>query len=269
MLAAAIVAELGGTALRLFQRPPEHHAAGVLLVPPARRATNLSTVIAAHLFGKSATDVSGATESSRPAVLTGIIALEDPEAGYAMIGEDPTHARLVRAGAPVSAGITLKQVFRNYVVIDYGGRREMLRLPLPKGRPGFREQGRAVADSTEAQAPAGGGDVQDVMHSLGLRVSMRGHKRNGLQVATAGLGSEALDALGLYPGDMIVGVDQTSLTDADAPTDGGDLEQRLLEGSAQLTINRQGQLVEVVLDASRIARAAELYRAAVAADPDL
>lgn len=199
-------------------------------------------------------------------VLTGVIALGDSGAGYAMIGEDPTHAHLLSAGTQIATGITLQQVFRNYVVIDYGGRREMLRLPQARERGGSLVP--SPTETTAPYLPMSAEDVQDVMHSLGLRVSMRGRTRNGLQVASAGLGIEALSALGLNPGDMIVAVDQTSWTDTDAPGDGSDLEQKLLGGTTNLTVDRDGQSVEVVLDSARIEKAAELYRAAVAADPD-
>jgi general secretion pathway protein C len=115
-------------------------------------------VATAHLFGASAASDAGAANASETRIafaLNGIIATNDPNEGYAILGEQGKPTHLYRAGAAVeSTQARLFRVFADRVVLDFGGRLETLRLPRSL-LPGMAYQ--AVVMETmvaAAEAPA-------------------------------------------------------------------------------------------------------------------
>jgi general secretion pathway protein C len=100
-------------------------------------ALDLQQLANGHLFGAvpkpalTGADAGSAPDTRFPLLLTGIIAMEDPETGFAILGEQGKATHFYRVGAPlqVSGGGRLFRVFVDRVVLDFDGRLETLRLP--------------------------------------------------------------------------------------------------------------------------------------------
>jgi type II secretion system protein C len=78
-----------------------------------------------------AATASSVPESRRIYALSGVIALSNPQDGYAILGEQGKATRLYHAGAQIdgAANGRVYQVFEDRVVLDFGGSYETLRLP--------------------------------------------------------------------------------------------------------------------------------------------
>ena len=129
-------------------------------IPTRDPGFDASLVVQAHLFGEPvaaapAVDASNAPETQLALSLSGVIATNDPNKGYAILGAADKPAHLYRIGASLQDVATsgrLHQVFVDRVVLELDGRLQTLRLPhagLPVGiAPGQSE----VAATSEAHA---------------------------------------------------------------------------------------------------------------------
>ena len=106
------------------------------------------------------------------------------------------------------------------------------------------------------------------MNSLDVQPVEFEHRRVALQVASSGLGVYALGAIGIHPGDTIIGVNGKLWISGDGPEDGRPVEDKFRGGGVtRLTVDRDGKHVEVAIDQAGIAKAAAIYReAALEAD---
>jgi general secretion pathway protein C len=158
LLCSLIAADLAHSARVL--RPASNAGSAEAPLPQRARVSsfNAQHVAAAHLFGASAAneaDAANAPETRLAFALSGIIATNDPNEGYAILGEQGKPTHLYRTGAAVeSTRARLFRVFADRVVLDFDGRQETLWLPRSL-LPGMSHQAVVVeALAAAADAPA-------------------------------------------------------------------------------------------------------------------
>jgi general secretion pathway protein C len=235
VLAGLIAADVAHSAWKLHVLWSPSHA-----VSPAAPLASLPKsgprtreVVSAHLFGaapsaRAATGSDGAPDTKLPLELSGIIAVRDPVAGYAILGERGKPTRMYRAGAPLTTGGggRLYQVFADRVVLDFDGRLETLRLPRTT-LPGFFQPLAPVevADTAATSAPADPASASP-QTQVSLGESAFGEvnaEPNNVDGHLAGMVlhpvKQTQRQYGLRDGDMLTAVDGVEITDADVLAD--------------------------------------------------
>ncbi|MET0496670.1 MAG: type II secretion system protein N, partial [Steroidobacteraceae bacterium] len=95
-----------------------------------RKPIDVQAIANAHLFGTSRTeaavDPSNAPQTQMNLILAGTWAGEDPEQGFAFIGESANTAKMYGVGKAIRGGTKLHAVYLDRVVLDTGGRLETL-----------------------------------------------------------------------------------------------------------------------------------------------
>jgi len=180
----------------------------------------------AHLFGETAVAVAAvdpehAPETDLPLTLHGVVATDDPRAGYAILGaaDQPTH--LYRSGAEIEdvTGGRLQEVFVDRVVLDMNGKLQTLRLPhqdLFAGDSHSADGATSVAQ-TEAR-PARVEDPDVITPAEGFFASLNVEQTNvgdstGLVMHPA---KRFQRQYGLKDSDIITAVDGVEITDSQA-----------------------------------------------------
>jgi tetratricopeptide (TPR) repeat protein len=135
LLSALLGSELARAAISVLDKKTRLVAA-----PAAARATpqlvDVDPILTAHLFGQVAQDDPGPQMASTTAAdlkLSGTLAEADPRRGYAIIG-DAEKSRLYSVGDSLD-GATLREVYRDHVVLERHGASESLRLPRRGSEP--------------------------------------------------------------------------------------------------------------------------------------
>jgi len=72
-------------------------------------------------------------------VLTGTIAYTDPRQGFAIIGSSVENTHLARPGEQLPDGSSIREIYPQHVVLEYGGRLETVGLH-ERGEPGMSYQ---------------------------------------------------------------------------------------------------------------------------------
>ena len=253
--------------------PPVDAAAAGYTPPPAgaqRRNVDLLAIANAHLFGQAATpagDATNAPQTSMPLVLAGLLAADDPSAGYAIVGENAAAAKLHAVGSTLPGGARLHSVYGDRIVIDRGGVLESLSLPkqlLPTALPPTQALAPSPApiDRVRRVIEQNPGSISDVIRSQQV---IAGGKVRGFRVYP-GRDPASFSRLGLRPGDLVTAINGTPLDD---PARGEEVMRTL--GSApevRVTIMRNGRQNDMVLNMTQIASEAEqLGNAAEGATP--
>ncbi|MCP5328729.1 MAG: type II secretion system protein GspC [Steroidobacteraceae bacterium] len=267
--AAALVTD----ALGAGDPPPIDAAAAGYPAPisgPARRSVDLLAIANAHLFGKVETpadDAANAPQTSMPLVLAGLLAADDPAAGFAIVGENAAAAKLRTVGSMLPGGARLHSVYHDRIVIERGGVLESLSLPkqilasrplpppppLPTAPP---NDGDIAVERVRQAVQQNPGALGDVIRSQQV---MADGKQRGFRVYP-GRSPAAFSRLGLRPGDLITAVNGTPLDD---PSRGEEVMRTL--GSApevRVTIMRNGRQNDMVLNMAQIASEAEQLNSA-------
>jgi general secretion pathway protein C len=146
-------------AIRLFATLLDHGTADdpsdLPAVDVALLAAPQESVAGWHLFGSAVgtTDprqqAAQAPETDQSLVLVGVLALDDPAIGIAMIADDSGDQRAYRVGQSLPGGSALRGVFADRVLLDRGGREESLSLRQPE----TPAAGAAAAAPGSAAAP--------------------------------------------------------------------------------------------------------------------
>jgi type II secretory pathway component PulC len=287
VLGVAIVGQAVLMAARV--RSLSRHGAVAQLTQGGARATgprpgaHAERIVAAHLFGRPPVRVAASRRRERRLVLTGIIATGDPRGGYAMVGATADKARTYRAGSQIAPGLTLAEVFVDHVIVDDDHERRTLRIPWSGTAPQAQASpsrraaslvaqagpaenaGGAAASSANAFAPPPLPDSGAVWRALNLRPKYSDGQRVGSWVDAVGPGAKAVAALGLKRGDVIVSVNGAPVNGQSMHDGGADLWYTLQHGDqgepVTLTVERNGQSLDIALDPDRVAAAADVYRA--------
>jgi general secretion pathway protein C len=257
VLAALLATEL---ALLAWQFLPgvRHRTAApapVAAIANSGRSFDLDAVIGAHLFGTSATAEGPVAVSHAPLILTGTLAGTDPSQGWAILGETPAQARLFATGALVPGGVRLHAVYPDHVVLDRGGQLESLALPQHSAGGGG---GRV---STVARPPASQPLSESVSRLIAQDPGIVGQVLRPQPVFAngqlrgfrlyPGADRSKFAKLGLEAGDLVTHVNGVPLADAQHGMEilknlGGAL-------SAEVTIERGGQMQTLTVDTQKIA----------------
>jgi general secretion pathway protein C len=253
--AAVIVTGLGGAS-----RSKATGARPVAAAP--RHAVNVSAIANAHLLGEAPVTVAaGGEESARqttlPLVLTGVIASNDPQYGLAILGQSAQTTKVYPVGDNVPGGAKLHSVYPDHVVIDRGGVLETLALPRNTA-PGAPPPTTAALNTESPMAdrmrkiineqPA---LLADVMRPQPVFAN---GKQTGYRVYP-GRNRQAFLRLGLRPGDLVTAINGTPLDD---PEHGQQIFNTLgASVEAHVTVQRNGQQQDVVLNLAQVTQEAE------------
>jgi general secretion pathway protein C len=253
-------------ALWSFVPPAEPLPQGLLPINPVlpsdgvttQRAVNIEALVAAQLFGdatdsalaaeiervettevEAATELAGiedgAVQSNLPLVLRGIVAVTDAGLGQAVI-EHRKMQDLYRVGDELPGGnrVELAKVMPRQVVIDNGGRYELLRLfeegsslaaTLPAAsaadtsRRASRKTGSRVEEVTGNASEIAAqyrqrlySDPQSLTELVSLSVVREGSQTIGYRLSP-GPEAQAFQALGFRSGDLVTAVNGKSVAE--------------------------------------------------------
>ena len=228
-----------------------------------RRGVDLRSIVDAHLFGQAAVASTDAPPTSIPLVLAGVLALQDPNQGMAILGPTAAQAKLYAVGSAVPGGARLHAVYRDRVLLDRGGALEALMLPRKSAvsgpppaaatpTPGQRLQALAQ-NNLQALAQNSGALLGGLMRAQAV---FQQGKLQGYRIFPGTRSNPAAFAqLGLRAGDMITAVNGTPLDD---PNRALDILQTLSNSSsASVTLLRNGAQQDVALNLAAVANEAE------------
>ena len=261
--AAVILTGLGGAS-----RAPAAGTGPTVANP--RHAVNVFAITNAHLYGSApvvanAQDPSNAPRSSLPLVLTGIISADDPQNGLAILGQTAATAKVFAVGDNVPGGAKLHSVYSDRVVIDRGGNLETLVLPRQVAAGGAPPSAAVLnteapmADRMRKLITEQPGLMADVMRPQPVFAN---GKQTGYRVYP-GRNRQAFVRLGLRPGDLVTAINGTPLDD---PEHGQEIFRTLGSSpEAHVTVTRNGQQQDLVLNLAQVTQEAESIAAAPSA----
>jgi general secretion pathway protein C len=251
--AAVIVTGLGGAS--------RSKATGARLVAAApRHAVDITAIVSAHLVGVAPVERQeqgpiGVT--NLPLVLTGVIASNDPRYGLAILGPSAQSTKVYPVGDNVPGGAKLHEVYPDHVVIDRGGVLETLALPrntapgAPAPTTAALNTESPIADRMRKLINDQPALLADVMRPQPVFAN---GKQTGYRVYP-GRNRQAFLRLGLRPGDLVTAINGTPLDD---PEHGQQIFQTLGSSSeAHVTVQRNGQQQDVVLNLAQVTQEAE------------
>jgi len=243
-------------ALRFDSKAPADDPVLPVVTQAHRAGPDVQQITAAHLFGAAPVGRSlggdNAPDTRLALKLTGIIALGDPDKGYAILAEDGKPAHFYAAGALVAGtSARLQQVFSDRVVLDRQGELETLRLPRST-LEGLVSSGRGTARNLATDADDARPDdpraaalydqnhpsaAQGFINYLGVEQSHVDGKLAGLIVHPP---KSVQRKYGLQDGDLLTAINGVEINDPDALTDllrtaGGSISLTLTRGGAQET----------------------------------
>jgi general secretion pathway protein C len=233
---------------------------------------NVPMIANADLFGKAAVVASGdprnAQQTTLPLVLTGIISADDPQNGLAILGQTAQSAKVFAVGDNVPGGAKLHLVYSDYVLIDRGGTLEKLLLPrqVASGAPPptssvLNNAEPPIADRMRKIITEQPSLLADVLRPQPVFAN---GKQTGFRVYP-GRNRQAFVRLGLRPGDLVTAINGAPLDDSDHSQE----VFRTLGSSpeAHVTVMRNGQQQDVVLNLAQVTQEAENLAAAPPGNP--
>jgi general secretion pathway protein C len=234
----------------LAQAPPSAlpAAAAPVRPVPVSPAIQLATIVNAHLFGTAAgSGADNAPNTSMPLILAGVIADKDPNKGQAIIGATAASGKLYAVGAMIPGGARLHSIYADRVLIERNGALET--LPLPRNAPSGA--GRSAAPPPAARAEAVAQNSTVLAGLVHIQPVFNQGKLNGYRIFPGGArGTSAFTQLGLRSGDLVVGVNGTTLDDAGRAME--ILQTLSSSASATVTVSRNGQTQEVNLNLANL-----------------
>ena len=258
LAAALLAAQLG---LLVWQFVPGAHkkALGPVAPPPAVARTDVNEILAAHLFGSAEVAPTGGEDAPRTRValiLAGTLAVSDPKAGLAIVGETAQGGKLYAVGAVLPGGVKLHEVYTDRVVLNRDGNLET--LPMPRQ---FNANGKApsplsppgnggepgIADSVQRLIAQGPEVIGEILRPMPVYAD---GKLKGFRVF-AGRDRAKFAKLGLHAGDVVTQINGVPLSDAQR---GMEILRGLgSAGAAQVTVERGGATTQLSIDASQLA----------------
>ena len=217
-------------------------------------------IAAARLFGESpgGPGDGAVPPSSLALVLAGVFAREDPGAGRAIIGETAATGRLYGVGATLPGGARLTEVHPDRVILERGGQREALSLPrstMPaQPATGGATNGPALAPAASSSSPSlpGASIAEDPARFIRWQAILRDGQVAGVRVYP-GEQAALFTRSGLRPGDLVVAVNDSPLTDQATAAQ----FLRMLAGapSSVVTVERDGRMENLSIDLARLGQA--------------
>jgi general secretion pathway protein C len=234
----------------------------------APRRADIHKIMEAHLFGtvfvKGSSAETALPSAAANLLLTGTIATGNPKNGSAIVSDNGKSA-LYRVGAQVG-GASVYSVYNDRIILDRGGRFEVLSLPHSR-RVGAGSSEHiaksAVVDASSARV-GDAGNLADVMR-IGATVSNESGQVRGFRIYP-GKDRSAFMSAGLRTGDLVVAVNGASVLEQnrqdaqDAFKSIGHLPR------ATMTIERFGRTTDVTIDADQAGTSASTDPPAVKQD---
>ena len=127
LLVCALAAEAG---VIVTSPPVAVPAARAAAMPGSLRRTgaapvssfDLPGIVNAHLFGRQAdNNPDNAPQSAVSLVLSGVLAVSNPEQGMAIIGPSTAAAKLYMAGSALPGGVRLHAIYNDRVLLERDG----------------------------------------------------------------------------------------------------------------------------------------------------
>jgi general secretion pathway protein C len=226
---------------------------------PPSNATDIQTVINAHLFGVANVEPEASPENAPPIqsnlTLAGLWTDEsDPKQGYAMIGESGAPVKTYAVGATVRPGITLFAVYVDRAILDTGGKLESLVLPrsatpITAFAPPVQSAatpGTQLADNLKRLAETNPSVFAEIVRPQPVFANgvQRGYR------VYPGRNRQQFAKLGLEPGDLILTINGTPLDD---PQRGMEIFNTMgSSDQVSVTVERGGQMQELTLNTGLI-----------------
>jgi general secretion pathway protein C len=224
--------------------------------PPARpKGVDVQAIISAKLFGtaESSEPAQGpAPETQLPLVLSGVFAAEDPEKGWALIGDSAQQSKVFSVGDSVRSGARLHSVYPDRVILDRNGTLETLALPkrntgtLSVSRPPPPPETNRLADNLRQLAQTNPTVFAEIVRPQPVFANgvQRGYR------VYPGRNRQQFAKLGLQPGDLVLAINGTPLDD---PQRGMEIFNTI--GSSdrvQVTVERNGESQDLTLNTAQI-----------------
>ena len=252
VLAAAAVAAQLATIVWKFV-PGARRAGQPVAQQPLQPPASLDNLLATHLFGGASPDAASGVDApptNVALVLAGTLAVRDPKAGLAIIGETAQTGHVVAVGATLPGGVRLHEVYADRVVLDRNGMLETLPLPHALGgAAGARVAARGaeppIAEAVQKLIAGGPAVIGDVLRPL---PSYSNGQLKGFRVY-AGRDRRKFAKLGLQPGDVVTQVNGVPLGDSQK---GLDALRTLGGGTATVTVERGGATQQLTIDALQL-----------------
>jgi general secretion pathway protein C len=253
--------------------PPIAQSMVSVPAPAPQQHVDIAGIANSHLFGEvvqqaaqpAAIDPANAPPTTMSLVLAGIIAGNDPNSGFAIVGESAQSAKVYAVGDNVPGGARLHSVYDDRVLLDRGGSLES--LPLPRQYSAGR-RGSAVPPMPAAPPPMDQTNVPMAQRMARIMQDQPGllsdvispqpvfaqGKQRGYRVYP-GRNRQAFLRLGLRPGDLVLAINGTPLDD---PARGQEIFRTLGTSSeAHVTVMRNGRQQDVTLNVAQVAAQAE------------
>jgi general secretion pathway protein C len=219
-------------------------------------SVNPQSIADAHLFGVAGAtngpaDPNSLPQTQAPLVLAGTMAFDDPEAGFAIVGETAVNAKFYRVGAMINGGIRLHGVYADRVIIDRGGTLET--LVLPRGAPSTAPApvarnvvSTSVGENLRRIATTNPGALSDLLRAQPVFAN---GTQKGYRIYP-GRDRQQFTRLGLQPGDLVTAINGAALDD---PNRGNEILNTLTASTtAQVTIERNGNTQQLSLDMAQV-----------------
>lgn len=231
----------------LFFPGPEFSASGpsAISAQPStdRRTVDLQNIVSAHLFGAAQSgqrvDINNLPSTQASLILAGTLALADPKAGFAIVGENAASAKFYRAGDAMAGGTRLHSVYVDRVIIDRNSILEALVMPISM------LAGTTLRSSPAVAADAASTDQDAVAQVLRAQPVFSNGDLRGYRVYP-GRDQQRFARLGLQPGDLLTSVNGATL---DQPDESNRALSTLISApTAQVTVLREGADMQLTLD---------------------
>ncbi len=262
VLVVAIAWQLVQMVWLLLEREPAHEMQ--IAPPPAsvtsapRNAVNVQAIVDAHLFDvqeQAVVDAAEAPQTQMNLVLAGTWASEDPQQGFAFIGESANTAKMYGVGTAVSRGTVLHSVYPDRVILDTGGKLEALMLPRlstasltaqfsPPSQPASASN--QVAENLRRMAESDPAAFSEIVRPQPVFANgvQRGYR------VYPGRNRQQFARLGLQPGDLVLSINGTPLDD---PQRGMEIFNTMgASDQVTVTVERNGQPQELSLNMAQL-----------------
>jgi general secretion pathway protein C len=258
-VAGALVILLGARAAmmvtELASKP--NQPGGSDVAPVAVPTVDVPSILRANLFGQATVLATGtnAPVTSLALVLVGVLANQDPQQGYAILGPSAAAVKLYTVGNPLPGGARLHSVYPDRVLVDRGGSVEALMLPrqstVSGPAPAPAPLAAATIDRVQQLVRDNPGIIGEIMRPQAVLVEGR---QRGYRVYP-GPNQQAFSRLGLRAGDLVIAINGTTLDD---PSRGGEVFGTLGSvAEARVTVVRNGSQQDLVLNLADVAAEAE------------
>ncbi|HEX9138570.1 MAG TPA: type II secretion system protein N [Steroidobacteraceae bacterium] len=222
---------------------------------------DLPGIVNAHLFGRPAdTNPDNAPQTAMSLVLSGVLAVSNPEQGMAIIGPSAAAAKLYMAGSALPGGARLHAIYNDRVLLERDGALEALYLPKQSssGEPGLQNATLQNSPVQRLQNIARGPNNQLLNGLIRVMPLQDLHNRGkllGFRLYPGPGAAAGFARLGFLPGDEITAVNGTPLNDAE--NSNAVLQTLSSSATASVTIVRNGVAQEMNLNLDAVATEAE------------